>query len=81
MGLPLSGILEWLNEMTNVLVDECNATDNVQQMPPGAIMRSSATTGIQLLLGSVRNIFVTPTMDPGGDAKKYPDPALIEGGE
>lgn len=81
MDLPLTDILEWLDDMTNVFIDEYiteNATRASSNLAPA---QSGLMLGIQLILGCVRNIFLNPSMGPENARKKYPDPALLQGGK
>ena len=76
LGLPLTDILEWLTDITNVLVDEY---EQGTKKDVSASHQSGAVVGVQLVLGCVRKIFEKSTMNPNETGKSYPDPALLEG--
>ena len=71
----LEEVLEWLGEMADVLMDE------YKEGEMGAVRKKMTTTLIQLLLGSVRRVVETPSLDKGKSRAEYPDPALLNGRE
>ncbi|RPD62610.1 hypothetical protein L226DRAFT_458818, partial [Lentinus tigrinus ALCF2SS1-7] len=79
LGLPLTDILAWLEEMTNVLIDEYQASDASKGQPGEPRLKSGTVLSIQLLLGSIRRILEVSSMDPEQKKHKYPDPALLQG--
>ena len=68
----LEEVLGWLGEMADVLMDEYKE---------GEAGRKSTTTLIQLLVGSVRRVLETPSLDKEPSRAEYPDPALLDGRE
>ncbi|KAI0769083.1 Mus7/MMS22 family-domain-containing protein [Trametes elegans] len=80
LELPLTDILDWLGEMTNVLIDEYQAAEpGKNTIATMNAARDWIVVAIQMLLGCVRNILETSSMNPGESRPKYPDPALIQG--
>lgn len=86
--LPLAEPLGWLEEMTGTLLDEYHDMELAHKSHPTFAQAMSYTKtdknhcvlSIQLLLGSVRRIIETSSMDPNKiDDNCYPDPALLEG--
>ncbi|KAI0667720.1 Mus7/MMS22 family-domain-containing protein [Trametes maxima] len=75
LDLPLGDLLDWLGDMTNALIDDYQAADRTVN----ASTLTDAVLSIQLLLGCVRRILQTPSMNPEEDRNKYPDPALLNG--
>ena len=71
----LEEVLRWLGEMADVLMDE------YKEAGTGAIGKKSTTTLIQLLIGSVRRVIETQSLDKGQSRAEYPDPALLDGRE
>ncbi|PIL22731.1 hypothetical protein GSI_15424 [Ganoderma sinense ZZ0214-1] len=74
LDLLLTGVLKWLAEMTDILIDEYQAASADQ-----AHEKSWTEYTIQLLLRSVCHILQTSSMDPGHAGHKYPDPSLLQG--
>lgn len=68
----LEEVLRWLGEMADVLMDEYKE---------GAVGKKPTTTLIQLLIGSVRRVIETQSLDKGQSRAEYPDPALLDGRE
>lgn len=79
LALPLTDVLDWLKDITNILIDEYQASDASKIPSHTPRVKDKVVMLITLLLGSVRLILETPSMDPGADEHKYPDPALLEG--
>ncbi|OSC97472.1 hypothetical protein PYCCODRAFT_1377056 [Trametes coccinea BRFM310] len=77
LDLPLNDILDWLGEMTNTLIDEFQAADPGKSALDGG--KRWIVVCIQLLLGCVRRILETSSMNPEENRHKYPDPALLQG--
>lgn len=71
----LEEVLGWLGEIADVLMDEYKEGDT------GAARKKTTTTLIQLLIGSVRRVIETQTLDKGQNRAEYPDPALLDGRE
>ncbi|KAI9066820.1 hypothetical protein FKP32DRAFT_1673568 [Trametes sanguinea] len=77
LDLPLNDILDWLGEMTNTLIDEFQAADPGKSAMDGG--KRWIVVCIQLLLGCVRRILETSSMNPEENRHKYPEPALLQG--
>ncbi|KAL4063194.1 Mus7/MMS22 family-domain-containing protein [Scleroderma citrinum] len=79
--LSLDDVLGWLADMANVLMDDYKDAEPSQKDGKTGlsnIAKRSAITLIQLLLGSVRKIIETESLDK--DVRnEYPDPALLDG--
>lgn len=79
--LPLDDALGWLADMANILMDDYKDAESSQKDgKPGLnnVAKRGAITLIQLLLGSVRKIIETESLNK--DARnEYPDPALLDG--
>ncbi|KAI0916960.1 hypothetical protein AcW2_007217 [Taiwanofungus camphoratus] len=73
LHLPLDDILDWLSDMTNILIDEYCEGGLAGHAKNWIIIC------IQMLLGCVRRIIETPLMDPGETVAQYPDPMLLQG--
>ncbi|KAF9221440.1 hypothetical protein BS17DRAFT_785404 [Gyrodon lividus] len=71
----LEEVLGWLGEMVNVLMDEYKEVE----ASAGARKRTTTTTLVQLLIGSVRRVTETQSLDKGQIRTEYPDPALLDG--
>ena len=71
----LEEVLGWLGEMADVLMDEYKENET------GAVKKKTTTTLIQLLIGSVRRVIETQSLDKGQARAEYPDPALLDGRE
>ncbi|KZT67297.1 hypothetical protein DAEQUDRAFT_694424 [Daedalea quercina L-15889] len=69
LQLPLEDIWDWLAHISNTLVDEYVQTRGDRRV----------AVGIQMLLGCVRRVIETPSMDPGQGVSEYPDPAWLSG--
>ncbi|KAH0836569.1 cell differentiation family, Rcd1-like-domain-containing protein [Lanmaoa asiatica] len=69
----LEEVLGWLREMADALMDE------YKEGEASAVGRKPITTLIQLLIGSVRGVIETQTLDKGRSRAEYPDPALLDG--
>ncbi|KLO13255.1 hypothetical protein SCHPADRAFT_852723 [Schizopora paradoxa] len=86
LKLPLDEPLKWLENMTNVLLTEYHES-TAQPRPSGEASAPSRVEDpgrtvlcLQLLLGSVRLIIETPSMDPGSlEPPVYPDVGLLSG--
>ncbi|KAI6044231.1 Mus7/MMS22 family-domain-containing protein [Pisolithus marmoratus] len=76
--LPLDEALGWLAELTNVLMDDYKEAESSQKGGLSNIAKRSAITLIQLLLGSVRKIVETESLEKE-TRNEYPDPALLDG--
>ncbi|KAI6164406.1 Mus7/MMS22 family-domain-containing protein [Pisolithus thermaeus] len=76
--LPLDEALGWLAELANVLMDDYKAAESSQKDGLSNVAKRSAITLIQLLLGSVRKIVETESLDKEM-RNEYPDPALLDG--
>jgi hypothetical protein len=68
----LEEVLRWLGDMADALMDEYKE---------GAVGKKPTTTLIQLLIGSVRRVIETQSLDKGQSRAEYPDPALLDGRE
>ncbi|KAL6308241.1 Mus7/MMS22 family-domain-containing protein [Sparassis latifolia] len=79
LHLALDDILDWLSEITNVLVDEYCEAEVAGTKTFGRDPRKWIVICIQMLLGCVRRIIETPLMDPDQTSAQYPDPALLQG--
>ncbi|OBZ69025.1 hypothetical protein A0H81_11232 [Grifola frondosa] len=80
LQLPLDDILDWLAEMSNILIDEfCEFGQPKDNAPRLRDHSSWIVLSIQMLLRSVRHIIETPFMEPGQTVAPYPDPALLKG--
>ncbi|TFK89693.1 hypothetical protein K466DRAFT_15695 [Polyporus arcularius HHB13444] len=81
LGLPLDDMLVWLEDMTNVLIDEYQASGASKGPPGEPRLKSGTVLSIQLLLGSIRHILETSSMDPKQEEHKhkYPDCAWLQG--
>lgn len=73
LQLPLNELLDWLAELTNILLDE------YQHEKVAGNATSWVVVSIQMLLGCVRRIIETPLMDPTKNNTRYPEPAFLEG--
>jgi len=71
----LEEVLGWLGEMADILLDEYKVGE------AGAVGKKPTTTLIQLLIGSVRRVIETQSLDKGQSRAEYPDPALLDGRE
>lgn len=71
----LEEVLGWLGEMADILMDE------YKEGEVGAVGKKPTTTLIQLLIGSVRRVIETQSLDKGQSRAEYPDPALLDGCE
>lgn len=71
----LEEVLGWLGEMADILLDEYKVGE------AGAAGKKPTTTLIQLLIGSVRRVIETQSLDKGQSRTEYPDPALLDGRE
>ncbi|KAI6112835.1 Mus7/MMS22 family-domain-containing protein [Pisolithus sp. B1] len=76
--LPLDEALSWLAELANVLMDDYKGAESSQKGGLSNVAKRSAITLIQLLLGSVRKIVETESLDKE-IRNEYPDPALLDG--
>ena len=72
--LPLTDALEWLGEMTNVLVEATVYTTKAAKRA-----RNDVALCIQMILGSARRIIETPRLDDEDRLPRYPEPALLQG--
>ncbi|KIJ61983.1 hypothetical protein HYDPIDRAFT_95349 [Hydnomerulius pinastri MD-312] len=74
-GVPggLEEVLGWLGEMADVLMDEYKEGEGVGRRV------ATTTTLIQLLIGSVRRVIETQSLEKGRTRVEYPDPALLDG--
>lgn len=83
LRLVLDDTLSWLSEMTNNLVDEHRELGGITANSGTAQLsaaRDRVVICIQLLIGSVRHIIETPTINrTAQEEREYPDPALLEG--
>lgn len=80
LDLPLTDILDWMAQMTNTLIDEYQGADPGKgKATMSAVSQTWVVISIQLLLGGVRRILETPSMNPEESRHKYPDPALLQG--
>ncbi|OSX59709.1 hypothetical protein POSPLADRAFT_1048198 [Postia placenta MAD-698-R-SB12] len=73
LQLPLNELLDWLADLTNILLDE------YQHEKVAGNATSWVVVSIQMLLGCVRRIIETPLMDPTKNNTRYPEPAFLEG--
>ncbi|KAG6381518.1 cell differentiation family, Rcd1-like-domain-containing protein [Boletus reticuloceps] len=69
----LEEVLGWLGEMADALMDE------YKEGEAGVVGKKPTTTLIQLLIGSVRRVIETQSLDKGQSRAEYPDPALLDG--
>jgi len=79
--LPLDDALGWLADMANILMDDYKEAESSQKDgKPGVnnVAKRGAITLIQLLLGSVRKIIETESLNKD-TRNEYPDPALLDG--
>lgn len=91
-GLDLRSVVDWFGEMTEVLLRELAKLDR----PTPVVVGTSLATGVGtvlplppkneliwsllMILGSIRHIIRTPTLDPNDDqspSEAYPDPLLL----
>ncbi|TBU23731.1 Mus7/MMS22 family-domain-containing protein [Dichomitus squalens] len=80
LSLPLADVLEWLTDMTNVLLDEYQAIGTSKGPVIGPAQRKEwVVTSVDMLLRSIHNILKQSSMDPERAVHKYPDPALLQG--
>lgn len=80
LELPLTDILDWMAQMTNTLIDEYQDADPAKgKATASAVSRTWVVVSIQLLLGGIRRILETASMNPEENRHKYPEPALLEG--
>ncbi|KAI0712388.1 methyl methanesulfonate-sensitivity protein 22 [Earliella scabrosa] len=79
LALPLDDILDWLKEMTETLVQEYQKSDASKVPSHEPKVTDRAVTSIQLLLGCVRRVLMTSSMNPDHHEHKYPDPTLLQG--
>ncbi|KIK80889.1 hypothetical protein PAXRUDRAFT_833254 [Paxillus rubicundulus Ve08.2h10] len=70
----LEEVLGWLGEMADVLMDEYKEAEASTGARKRAIMML-----VQLLIGSVRRVIETQSLDKGRIRVEYPDPALLDG--
>ncbi|KAI0088182.1 Mus7/MMS22 family-domain-containing protein [Irpex rosettiformis] len=80
LDLPLDEALDWLTDMTDVLVDEfCqpNPEASTERRAPG--LKDRIAVCIQMLLGTIRCIVDNPSMNKKQPLPKYPDPSLLGG--
>ncbi|KZT09203.1 uncharacterized protein LAESUDRAFT_675011 [Laetiporus sulphureus 93-53] len=73
LRLPLQDALEWLADMTNILVDEYQAPEVAEYI------KNWAVVSVQMLLGCVRRIIQTPLMENTQTPAPYPEPELLGG--
>ncbi|KAF9245333.1 Mus7/MMS22 family-domain-containing protein [Melanogaster broomeanus] len=71
----LEEVLGWLGEMADVLMDEYKDVEG----SAGTEKRATTTMLVQLLVGSVRRVIETQSLDKGHVRVEYPDPALLDG--
>ncbi|KAI6149743.1 Mus7/MMS22 family-domain-containing protein [Pisolithus tinctorius] len=76
--LPLDEALGWLAELANILMDDYKEAEASQKDGLSNLAKRNAITLIQLLLGSVRKIVETESLDKEA-RNEYPDPALLDG--
>ena len=69
----LEEVLGWLAEMADVLMDE------YKEGEAGSVGKRPTITLIQLLIGSVRRVIETQSLDKGQSRAEYPEPALLDG--
>ncbi|KAL1950542.1 hypothetical protein VTO73DRAFT_5666 [Trametes versicolor] len=79
LDLPLTDILDWMAQMTNTLIDEYQEAAKGKAATASAVSRTWVVVSIQLLLGGIRRILETASMNPEENRHKYPEPALLEG--
>ncbi|KAI0819256.1 Mus7/MMS22 family-domain-containing protein [Trametes gibbosa] len=80
LDLPLTDILDWMGQMTDILIDEYQAADSGKGIAVASnVSQTWVVISIQLILGGVRKILETPSMNPQEGKSKYPDPALLQG--
>ncbi|KIJ20769.1 hypothetical protein PAXINDRAFT_6551 [Paxillus involutus ATCC 200175] len=70
----LEEVLGWLGEMVDVLMDEYKEAEASTGARKRAIMML-----VQLLIGSVRRVVETQSLDKGYVRVEYPNPALLDG--
>ena len=79
LNKPLDDILSWASSMLDNLLAE-STSDKVQDDNPGQSTINELVVLVQLLLGSIRNIISTPTLNHSGDLPTaYPDIGLLQG--
>ncbi|KAH7927866.1 hypothetical protein BV22DRAFT_245793 [Leucogyrophana mollusca] len=81
--IPLVDVLEWIEDMTNILFDEyqvsCAPIDRDGKASGRVSAEPTVVFNILMLLGSVRMIIETRSLDQTQNLAEYPDPALLEG--
>ncbi|EKM57028.1 uncharacterized protein PHACADRAFT_183566 [Phanerochaete carnosa HHB-10118-sp] len=73
--LPLTSALEWLGDMTNVLIEELV----LYKAEAASRAKSDVLSCLQMILWCVRRIIETPRMDSKAELPKYPEPKLLQG--
>ncbi|OCH87959.1 hypothetical protein OBBRIDRAFT_758971 [Obba rivulosa] len=80
LDLPLDDLLDWLAEISNIIIEEYRELDVAQnKLSSNATERNWAVLEIQLVLGCVCRIIKTPHMKVGKDSHRYPDVRLLQG--
>lgn len=80
LHLPLFGVLAWMGEMTDILVDEYRKIMPSEiQAVPRVSDKPSVVLCIQMLLRSIQRIVNTPLVSAEDHAERYPDPSLLQG--
>lgn len=81
LKVSLSGALAWMNDMTNVLVDEYRSatapTPSAKSSPLAD--KDNAILCIRMVLRSIQKIVKTPLMRSENSSPAYPDPSLLQG--
>ncbi|KAH7890678.1 Mus7/MMS22 family-domain-containing protein [Phlebopus sp. FC_14] len=79
--IPLEETLNWLAEMADILMDEYSEAEGLQKGKTELdnVAKQNSMTLVQLLLGSVRRIIETQSLDKESTRTEYPDPALLDG--
>ncbi|KAH9851730.1 Mus7/MMS22 family-domain-containing protein [Lenzites betulinus] len=80
LDLPLTDILDWMGQMTDILIDEYRAAETAKGVAAASkVSQTWVVISLQLILGGVRKILETSSMNPQEGKPKYPDPALLQG--
>ncbi|EMD40182.1 hypothetical protein CERSUDRAFT_122249 [Gelatoporia subvermispora B] len=80
LQLPLDDLLDWLTEMTNILVDEYREMDQSHSKQlSSAVERNWTILQVHLILGCITRIVKTPHMNVGDESRRYPDVRLLQG--
>jgi hypothetical protein len=76
--LPLDEALDWLGSMADTLVEEFGRLQSTMEQD-AQVLKERVALCIHILLGSIRCVIETSTMDKAATPHVYPDPRLISG--